>query len=149
MAATALLLGACSAAPSQASGPGWHVLRVQDGDYPFLQVVRISENQLVVSFGVLDGCPIGGAAAPSFVGFETKGDALVAMVTRTPDPSSPCVVFHGRTFDVQLDIQSIPDSAHRIVLGGQACPPDDDICNGLSAPMPFTPPTIPPSGAGG
>lgn len=86
---------------------------------------------------------------PSFGGFQLQGDALVAMVVRTPLLSStPCVNFKGRDFDIQLDIRSIPDSATRIILGGEACTRNDSVCSSLNYPMPFAAPTVPlqPSG---
>lgn len=128
--------------PSQKpSGPGWQVVGVKDGEDPYLRVTRVNETQLLVSFGVGSGCDVRNEFMPTFAGFESRGDALVAMVTRTPLLSSnPCVTFKDRYFDVLLDIQAVPASARRIVLGGQACPAEDDRCNGLSAEIPSTPP---------
>ena len=112
----------------------------------YLRVTRVSEKQLLVSFGVGSGCDVRNELMPTFAGFESRGDALVAMVTRTPLLSSnPCVGFKGRYFDVLLDIQAVPASARRVVLGGQACPAQDDLCNGLSAEIPI--PSAPPAAA--
>jgi hypothetical protein len=108
---------------------------VDDGQYPYLRVDRPTLDHLVVSFGVRGGCDLRGTSVPSFAGFESKGDNLVARVMRTPPSSSPCGTFRGRDFEVELDIGSIPPSAQRVVLGGDACPADDDMCNSLSAPL--------------
>ena len=130
--------------PSQEpSGPGWHVVGVKDGGDMYLRVTRVSETQLLVSFGVWSGCDVRNEFMPTFAGFESRGDALVAMVTRTPLLSSnPCLSFGSRYFDVLLDIQAVPASARRVVHGGQACPAQEDIFSGLSAeiPNPSTPP---------
>ena len=123
------------------SGPGWQVVGVKEGEDHYLRVTRVSEKQLLVSFGVVSGCDVRNEFMPIFAGFESRGDALVAMVTRTPLLSSnPCLSFGSRYFDVLLDTQAVPASARRIVLGGQACPAWDDLCFGLSAEIPSTTP---------
>jgi hypothetical protein len=132
--AAMLLVNACgSPAPSS---PSWQVIQISDRPWPDLKVVKLDESEILVSIAVMGGCPNGGHD-PSFTGFQTTDDALVAVITRTPDPTGTCLITKGRAFDIRLDIRSIPDSARRVVLGGQACPPDDTICNGLSVSIPI------------
>ena len=134
---TALVVVACAPGPAQSSGPGWQLVRVADGPYPYLRVEFAGDDQLLVSFAVHSGCDARNEGMPSIAGFDSRGDTLVAVIARTPiSPTIPCLTFKGRTFDVLLDVEAIPPGVNRIILGGEACAPEQDLCNDLSAEIP-------------
>lgn len=122
-----------------ATGPGWQVIEARRGDAPSIAAVAIGDHKIQLTLAVNGGCPNGGHQ-PGFAGFESRGDALVAMVTRAPIPTGPdtCLITGGLVFVVVIDMRAMSDSARRFVLGGEACPAEDTICNSLSAPVPGT-----------
>jgi hypothetical protein len=133
--------------PTLPTGPGWEVVRDGPGDSPVLLARQFDANHILVTVGVWDSCRVGDAVGdtPAIAGLQQQADQLVVVVTRSPmPPGRTCATFSGRDFDIVVDVRSIPDAARRIVLGGEACDAADDLCNRLSAPMPFEAPTIPP-----
>jgi len=112
---------------------------VHGGPSVVLATGPIERDHFVLTLGVAGGCGARGNE-PTFAGFEVRGTTVIANVSRMPVPSlSPnevCVITSDSVMEILVDRRSLPESAERIILGGQACPPDDGLCTGLSAPLP-------------
>ena len=141
--AASLAGAACSSsAPSQTpeptqAHPEWQLVgQKANGIWPTLQVTPVSDTVISVVLAVSGGCPDGGPATPSFAGFTVKGETLEAVVSRKPIPTDQCLVHGGIEFDVLLDLQALPASVRTVALGGGACQAVDEICPGLSVPLP-------------
>ena len=133
-----VLANACGG-PTLPTGLGWSVTAVHGGPGVVLTDGPLQDNHFLLTLGVAGPCGAGGNE-PTFDGFVLTGTTVVANVKRTPIPSmgpnETCLVTGDSVMEILVDRRALPEAAERIVLGGQACPPDDTICSGLVAPLP-------------
>jgi hypothetical protein len=136
----ALATVGCAADPQPTAGLGWRLIEVRGGNVSSgIDVVPLGIDALVVSVAVSDGCA-GGGGKPVFVGFESRGDALVAVIKRSAI-TADCISTRNVVFDLELAVPQIPAGTTRLALGGDACVPEDTVCRGVSTPIPLTLPT--------
>jgi hypothetical protein len=99
----------------------------------------IENDHFVLTLAVAGPCGAGGNE-PTFAGFDVSGTTVLANVKRTPipslRPSEVCLITTNSVMEILVDRRIFPESAKRIILGGQACAADDERCAGLSAPVP-------------
>lgn len=143
IAALLVLLAVACGGPSLPTGLGWSVTSIHGGPGVVLTTGPLQDDHFTLTLGVAGPCGAGGND-PSFEGFTVNGTTVVANVKRTPissmGPNETCLITGDTVIEIVVDRRALPESAERIVLGGQACPPDDTICVELVAPLPTASP---------
>lgn len=147
----AVIVAGCGADEQAASGPGWRLVDLRSGNVgPGIDVKPLGDDAYLVE-PTVNGPGGKDCARPRFIGFEARGDVLVASFER-PAVTETCLITGNRIFDVLLERRFIPSGVSRLELSepcsndqpAPGCPQHGVAIDGpWGTPLPVPPGSIP------
>ncbi|MDQ6796050.1 MAG: hypothetical protein M3067_14775 [Chloroflexota bacterium] len=144
-----LAVAGCAADAQPSSGPGWRLIDIRGGNVgPGIDIKPIGDDAYLVELTV-NGPGGNDCARPRFLGFEARGEVLVAGFQR-PAIAGTCLVTNNRVFDVLVERRFIPPGVTRLELNepcGGELPAPGCPKNGVPIVGPGGPPAPEPAGS--
>lgn len=121
-------LAGCATDAQPTSGLGWQLVEIRRGNVGSgISVTPVGDDAYLVELTVL-GAGGEDCGHPRFIGFEARGDVLVARLER-PAITGTCLVTSNLIFDVLMERRFIPVGASRMELS-EPCSGDQPGCPG-------------------